>query len=187
MQITQARVTGAEVVERYPPADRAQLRQHVVGHLRVAQQRGFGDLDFKTVRRQAGDLERVTYLAQYVALMELLRREVDRDADGFGPFHAFHAGLAQDPAAEVDDQAHVLGDRNDVDRRNRAAHRMIPSQQGFAGSYAPGFEIDERLIEQLEFLVGQRPAQVEVQNAARLDGLRHLVAEETVGAAAVRL
>ena len=113
--------------------ERMQLRQHVVGQLRVAQQRGFGDLDFEPVRRQAGDLERVANFAQHVALMELLRREVDRDADGFGPLHAFHAGLAQDPAAEIDDQAHVLGDRNDVDRRHRAAHRMIPAQQRLAG------------------------------------------------------
>ena len=51
----------------------------------------------------------------------------------------------------------------------------------------PGLEIDQRLIEQLEFLVGQRLAQVEFQDAARLDGLRHLVAEEAEGAAAVRL
>ena len=134
-----------------------------------------------------GDLQRVTNLAQHVALMELLRRKIDRDVDAFRPLHAFHAGLAQDPAAEIDDQAHVLGDRNDVDRGNRAAHRMIPAQQRFAGRYPAGFEIDQRLIEQLEFLVGQRLAQVQFQNAARLDGLRHLVAEEAEGAAAVRL
>jgi hypothetical protein len=81
--------------------------------LGVAQQRGFGDLDFEPVRRQAGDLERVANLAQHVALVELLRREVDGDADGVRPLHAFHAGLAQDPAAEIDDQAHILGDRNE--------------------------------------------------------------------------
>ena len=50
-----------------------------------------------------------------------------------------------------------------------------------------GLEIDQRLVEQLEFLVGQRLAQVEFEDAARLDGLRHLVAEEAEGAAAVRL
>ena len=43
--------------------------------LRVAQQRGFGDLDFEPVRGQAGDLERVADFAQDVALMELVRRE----------------------------------------------------------------------------------------------------------------
>lgn len=120
-------------------------------------------------RRSAGrpETSSVANLAQHVALMELLRREIDRDADGIGPFHAFHAGLAQDPAAEVDDQAHVLGDRNDIDRGHRAAHRMIPAQQRFAGRDPPRFEIDQRLVEQLEFLVGQRLAQVEFQDAAR--------------------
>ena len=67
------------------------------------------------------------------------------------------------------------------------AHRMIPSQQRFAGRNPSRLEIDERLVEQLEFFIGQGLAQVQLQNAARLDGLRHLIAEETEGAAAVRL
>ena len=187
MQIAQARITGAEVIQRYPHTDHVQLRQHIVGQLCVAQQRRFGDLDLEAVCGQSGDLERVTNLAQHVALMELLRRKIDRNADAFRPFHAFHAGLAQDPAAEVYDETHVLGDRNDVDRRNRAPRRMIPSQQRFARRYSPGLEIDERLIEQLEFLMGKRLAQIQFQNAASLDGLRHLVAEEAERSATVRL
>ncbi len=187
MQIAQARIAGAEIVQRDSHTDGVQLGQHVVGQLGVAQQRRFGDLDFETVRGQPGDLERVANLAQQFALMELLRREIDRDADGFRPFHAFYAGLAQYPAAKIDDQPHVLGDRNDIDRRNRAAHRMIPSQQRFASRNPSRLEIDERLVEQLEFFIGQGLAQVQLQNAARLDGLGHLFAEETEGAAAVRL
>ena len=64
---------------------------------------------------------------------------------------------------------------------------MVPAQQRFAGGNPAGFEIDQRLIEQLELFVGQRLAQIKFQNAARLDGLRHFVAEEAEGAAAVRL
>src|SRR6266513_256078 len=73
VQVTQARITGTEVVQRYSHADHVQLRQYVVGQLRVAQQRGFGDLDLEAVGGQPRDLERVTHLAQHVALMELLR------------------------------------------------------------------------------------------------------------------
>ena len=65
--------------------------------------------------------------------------------------------------------------------------RMIPAQQRLAGRDPSRLEIDERLVEQLEFLVRQRLAQVELEDAARLDDLRHLVAEEAEGAAAVRL
>jgi len=43
---------------------------------------------------------------------------------------------------------------------------MIPAQQRFAGRNPPGFEIDQRLIEQFELLIGQRLAQVQFQNAA---------------------
>jgi len=53
-----------------------------------------------------------------------------------------------------------------------------------AGGDLARFEIDERLKEQLELLVGERLAQVQFQDAARLDGLRQLVAEEAEGAAA---
>jgi len=64
---------------------------------------------------------------------------------------------------------------------------MIPAQQCLAGGDLARFQIDERLKEQLELLVGERLAQVQFQDAARLDGLRQLVAEEAEGAAAVRL
>src|SRR3954447_1518280 len=187
VQIAEARVAGAEIVQRDSDADRVQLRQHVMRQLSVAQQRGLGDFDLEAMRWQSGNLQRVTDLAQHVALMELLRREIHRDADAFRPFHAFHAGFAQNPAAEIHDQAHVFRNRDDIDRRNGAANRMIPAQQRFTRPYPSRLEIDERLIEQLEFLVGQRLAQVQLQNTAGFDDLGHFVAEEAESAAAVRL
>src|SRR5207237_4623422 len=45
----------------------------------------------------------------------------------------------------------------------------------------------QRLVVELELLVRQRLAQVELEDAARLDGVRHLVTEEAIGAAAVGL
>ena len=187
MQVAEARIPGPEVVERDSHPGGMQLRQRIVGPLRVAQQRGFGDLDFEPVRGKAGYFQRIANLAQHVALMELLRREIDRNADGLRPLHGFHAGLAQDPAAEIDDQAHVFGDRNDIDRRHRAAHRMIPAQQRLAGGDLSRLEIDQRLVEQLELLVRQRLAQVEFQDTARLDDLRQFLAEEAEGTATVGL
>src|ERR1700741_1754229 len=40
VQITQAGIAGAEIIQRDAYADGAQLREHVMGQLRVAQQRG---------------------------------------------------------------------------------------------------------------------------------------------------
>ena len=51
----------------------------------------------------------------------------------------------------------------------------------------PDLRLTSGWIEQLELLVGQRLAQVELEDAARFDDLRHLVAEEAEGAAAVGL
>ncbi len=51
-----------------------------------------------------------------------------------------------------------------------------------------GLEVDQRLVEQLELLVGERLAQVQLEDAAGLDRRgRHLVAEEAEGATAVGL
>src|SRR5258708_34102564 len=158
-----------------------------MGMLGIAQQGRLGDFDFEALRRHSRNVERVANLAQEVALMKLLWREIDRYTDRLRPLHAFQARLAEDPATEIDDHAHVLGDRNDIDRRHRAAKRMIPPQQRLAGRYLAALQIDERLIKALEFLVRERPAQIEFENAARLDDLRHFFAEETEGAAAVRL
>src|SRR5437763_16504263 len=73
MQVAQARIASTEVVERNSNTDGAQLRQHIVRELRVAQQRRFGDLDLKAMRGQSGNLKRVTNFAQHVTLVELLR------------------------------------------------------------------------------------------------------------------
>ncbi len=47
-------------------------------------------------------------------------------------------------------------------------------------------QIDQRLVVNLEFFIGERLAQIQFEHAARLDRLGHLVAEEAEGATAVR-
>ncbi len=165
----------------------AQLVERVARPLRVAHQRGLGDLDLEPLRRQAGDLQRIADVVDHVALVKLQRRQVDGHAHLLGPLHALHAGLAQRPASEIDDQAHLLGDRNDVRRRHHAARRMTPAQQRLAGRDPSGLQVHQRLEVQLELLVDERLAQVDFQRTARLDDLRHLLAEEAERAAPVRL
>ena len=64
---------------------------------------------------------------------------------------------------------------------------MLPADQCLEAADLVVFEIDRRLIVQLELAFHQRPAQVELHAAPRLHLRVHLRLEEAVGAAAVAL
>jgi len=63
-------------------------------------------------------------------------------------------------------------------------NRVIPAQQRFASRDPPRLQIDQWLVINLEFFIGERLTQIEFEHAARLDRLGHLVAEEAERAAA---
>ena len=104
-----------------------------------------------------------------------------------GHFAHVAAGLAQHPVADLDDQAHLLGDRNELGRRDHAAQRMRPAQQRLAGRDLLGLQVEQRLVVDLEGVVGERVAQVELEAAARLRRDVHVRLEEAPGAALVGL
>ena len=90
--------------------------------------------------RQARLLQRVHHHGEQIAGAELQRREVDRDADIVRPLRGFAAGAAQHRAAERGDQAGLLGDRNELRRRDHAALRMRPAHQRLEAGDAAGGE-----------------------------------------------
>ena len=57
-QIAQRRVTGAKIIQRDPDAEGAKLVQDRQRRLAVLQQHRFGNLQFETMRRKAGCLQR---------------------------------------------------------------------------------------------------------------------------------
>ena len=64
---------------------------------------------------------------------------------------------------------------------------MMPAQQRFAAADLVAFQIDQRLVVQLELVVRERLAQVELERAARLHARVHLRLEKTDSAATVAL
>ena len=50
------------------------------------------------------------------------------------------------PAAELDDQARFLGDRDELARRDRAVAVMLPAGQRLEAGDLAGLELDQRLI-----------------------------------------
>ena len=136
--------------------------------------------------RKVGRGQRLRIDAGTFAAAELDRRQVDGDADVVRPFAALEASLAQNLFADLDDQAHLLGDRNELRRRDHAApgcgQRSSASQERSAVCGCR-----RRLVVQVEGLIRERVAQVELQAAARLRPRFHLGLEEAPSPAAVRL
>src|SRR5579862_4197259 len=66
------------------------------------------------------------------------------------------AGGLEHPAPDVDDQAALLGERDEIERRDHAALRMLPTHERFDTGDALGLERDERLIVQHELAALER-------------------------------
>ena len=88
-------------------------------------------------------------------LGDLLGGDVDRDPGvlpiGLKPGGGT-AGLAQHPGAELDDQAALLGDRDEVVGRDQAPNRVVPPDQRLEAGDPVGAEVDRRLGVQDELL-----------------------------------
>ena len=100
-----------------------------------------------------------------VGAAELQRRDVDGDGQA-RPVAAVEAGAAQHPLAELDDEAGVLGDRNELRRRDLADGRMGPARQRLDADHVVAAGIDDRLIGGLEAVVLDRVQQVAFQELA---------------------
>ena len=140
-EIAQAGIAGAEIVHRNADAELAQLMQDREIGLGLRQEQRFGDFKLEPQRRQSGMRQRRDHRLDQIAAAELHRRQIDGDLDVRGPFRRLGAGLAQHPFAERDDQSDILGDRNEVRRRDHALFGMPPAQQRFETADPVGGDI----------------------------------------------
>ena len=67
---------------------------------------------------------------------ELHGRKIDRHLDVGLPERRVRACRPQHPRADHGNQADLLSDRNEVDRRYHPLRRMVPAQQRFEALYA---------------------------------------------------
>ena len=78
-------------------------------------------------------------------------RKINGNALAIVPRHGLFAGLMQDPFADLADQPDLLGNRDELVRRNNSPFRVIPADESFVGSYIICVERDLRLIVDLKF------------------------------------
>src|SRR6185312_12283554 len=111
------------------------------------------------------------------------RRQIDRNverellADLFVPIGQCAGGLVHRPSAERQNQAALLCDRDELGWADLAAIFMVPAGKRFEASNPPRLEIDERLIEQLELILLERPPKLclDREAAPRLGRLMGLI------------
>ena len=114
-------------------------------------------------------------------------RRLHRPGDLLPQLLGLAAPLAQDPAADLHDQPALLGERDELERRDQPADRMAPAQQRLDAGDRAVLEAHQRLVVQLELLALERPLQVGAQLQARHDPVVHGGLEQPVAALAVAL
>ena len=114
-------------------------------------------------------------------MLELHRRDVDRDRDAVAlllPRARLPARLAQHPGADRQDQAGVLGDRNELVGLVQLASAHVPAQQGLGTHDLPAGGRDARLVVQTQLAARQGLAQRRLDAAAGARALVHRGGEE---------
>ena len=136
----------------------------------VFHQAGFGYFHFQTARGQLVALDQVGDHARQFAVVQLHGGQVNGHAQlgqtRIVPLAQLVAGLIQDPLADADDDAILLGQRNKQIRRHQSAFGMMPTQQRFNAHHAVIFKGHLRLVHQVKLVALQSAAQLLVQLAA---------------------
>nr|WP_235823314.1 hypothetical protein [Azohydromonas sediminis] len=168
-QVRQARVAGAEVVDRDVDPGRAEALEGAARGRRVGHRHRLGDLAGQLFRSHAVALQRFEQAVDEGVVAQLKRREVHRHAHaqpGVAPRARLAAGVVNDPRTESADQPVALGQRHEHRRRHEAARRVVPAQQRLGRRDLPAVGVDLRLVQQRQLAACDRVAQVGQQTQA---------------------
>ena len=147
----------------------------------LVHQDALGDLELELRGRQARVVERARDLAEPAGAAELVRRDVDRHpqraAEDPLDRRDVATRLAQDPAAELDDHAAVLGDRDEAVGWDLAELRVRPPGQRLDADDPAGADVDLGLVGDGQPAVAQGLAQRRRQRQGVVAELEHVVGE----------
>ena len=122
-------IAGAEIVQRDADAERAELVQRRERRVVVRDQDGFGDLQLQPARVEPGLGERSGDLQRQRPDRNWIGETLTAMLTSAGQVAASAQAVRSTHCADLHDQAGFLGDRDEVGRRDHAAHRMPPAQQ----------------------------------------------------------
>src|SRR5215210_122441 len=159
-QIRQRGVSHPEVVYGQPHSQILEPPEGLRARFNVLHQEVLCYLQREAPRVQVGPPKGVLDLADEFGVAQLAGGEVHGNGQRGVPGKAFlplpgtAAGLAQNPPADRDYQAGLLGDEDESRRDQQAVFRMFPPQQRLH-PHDPAFRYgDQRLVEDGELLLG---------------------------------
>ena len=152
-EVAQREVAGPEVVDDDPDAELAQRLEGRDRRRRRLEQGRLGDLEAEPrgshPRLRERLLDGVTKPGCWISRAETFtHRNADRSM--FGPGHRLAAGFAQDPAADRQDRAVLLGDLDELAGRDHATLRVLPADERLDAGQAPS-QVDDRLIDESQW------------------------------------
>ena len=163
LQVRQRRKTRAEVVDGDAHARLLDLPQHLDQQVRLFHGHRFRDFQFDELGRRLRLFQRYAQHFQEQRVAELHLRHVDGHDEVavalFAQQHQFAASRAQHPFTEVDDDARILGNRNETVGRDELAVRRLPAQQRFGAHGAARGQVDLRLIHDKQLVLAEGRAQ----------------------------
>ena len=160
LEVAQRRVAGPEVVDRDPDPGIAQVLQLLARRGAVLEHRGLGHLEDDLGRVDAGLPDDRQDLVDEVGLGQLPGRDVDADREPVRPDELvppahLAAGLAEHPAADLEDRIRLLGDPDEVVGADPAALGMVPADERLDADHPSRRDLDDRLVLEHE-LAGRR-------------------------------
>ena len=130
-------------------------------------------------------------MVDQIFVVQLPAGEIDRNAQVLlrcaSPRCQLPTGREDHPAANIGDSATLLGQRDEFHRRQKTAARMAPADERLDALDFTGVQVQLRLVEEHEFIVGQGLAQILVQLKAHDLTLLHALGIELVGISALFL
>ena len=109
-------------------------------------------------------MSRSKLAAASLSVVKLHGRNVDADLERrierAPPAQRLRGGAAKHPVADLDDEPGLLGDRDEFARRHVAEFGMAPARQRLGLDDAAGADLDDRLIVELDLVVGERSVQI---------------------------
>ena len=134
LQVGQAGIAGAEVVDRETNAQRGKLGHAADGFLEVVDEQAFGDFENQLGWRGASVDQHALDLPDEVGLAKLPWADIDGNRQRvalLATARQRQAGLLEHPGPEFEDHARFFRDRHELRRWHKAAQRVAPSHGEF--------------------------------------------------------
>ena len=166
MEVVERTVAGAEIVHEQGDAESAQGAEHLHGRANVGDEAGLGHFETELAAGDAGFEQQGLDVVGQPLAGKLTGGEVDADPQRTmarilaAPLLNLHAGFGESPVADGQDQAVLLGQRDEVHGWNQAALGVRPADQRLKADDLAGGQLHFRLVEEDELAVVQSVAQI---------------------------